>query len=291
MRFSTSCRWMWETCYLFAVYFQLINNASTFTVLGGIWSNNALSGIKKSDMDALFAFGLIANISAWFTIALSTFRRSRALVIPCMIFSTSMFIITMAIETHLFSVSQVSMTEFWQFPLGWAAAIIKVGTCIFVKFWDLNESEDKYTSTGYLGAIPVFQISRCLIYLSLGWVVCACRGFVIAQLIGVNTTQLKAFHIISIVTTIIGFIVTGAVIMKPQKGLCALLSLLCFGLSIGQAIIAHQNYQQNLTLEYPAGTAFSAKFQVQQLEWMTGYAWAGMATYFVAFVMTLARCD
>merc|ERR1719486_223005 len=155
----------------------------------------------------------------------------------------------------------------------------------------MNESEDKYSSTGYLGSVPVFPISRCLIYLGMSSVISGCRGFVIPQLIAVSTQQIKAFSIISIVCTILGFIVSGAVIMKPQKGLCCLFSLMCFGLSIGQSVLAHQSYDSKALLTYPAGVPFDPTFQHQQWEWMTGFAWGGVAMYFVGLVLSLARCD
>jgi len=282
---------MWETVYLFAVYFMIINNASSYTVLGAVMGNVSNTPIKKTDIDALFAFGLFANLAAWLTIAFSTFRRSRCLVVPTMIFGTCMYIISMSIETHLLLLAGISMTEFWQVPIGWAAAILKVGTCIFVKFWDLNESEDKYSSTGYLGSIPVFQISRGLIYFGNALVLCACRGFVVPYLSPVKTGAIQAFHIVSIITAILCFIVSAFVIMKPQKGLTALFSLLCFGMSIGQAILAFNNYTNLIPLEYPIGTAFDPVFAFQQLEWMTGFGWAGMVCFFFGFVCTLARCD
>jgi len=288
MQFSTSLRWLWESVYLFCVFFQCINNGAMFTKSAEWFSDATVNTgmIFKSDIDALFAFGLISNVTAWFTIAFSTFRRSRSLVFPTMIFSAVCYIIAMSLQTHIFVKSGQDMSSVWQFPLGWAACIAKVITCCSINFWDKNESEDKYSTCGYMGRVPVFPLSRLIAYFASGALLFGHRGFMINSIV-VATNSTRIWNILNIVGTIFSFVIAALTIIKPQKGLTIIFLFVAFGIAIGQGVLAQREYDGLPGTAAVTGIPFATKM----LEWCVGYTWSAMVMYFVAIGLTMARAD
>jgi len=274
---------MWEFSYLMSVYFQFINSSAVYTVTAGV---QATGLVLKSDMDALFAFTVLSNIFAFLVVLFSSFCRTRFLVFPCMLIGLVWYLITMSIQTHVMSLASIATSTHWQYPIGWAALVLKFITLACVSLWDKNESEDKYASTGYCGRVPVFPISRAAIYMAGILQILGARGFVLqAFIVDTTTTEWTAYHALTIVGAVFTFLGALCVVVKPQKALTILVAMLCFGMAIGQGVTGQGLHDNN------AATTLSAAVQNLTWDWVTGYSWSAMVFYFIGFVCSIARSD
>jgi len=290
MQDSTAARWLWELCYLLSTYFQVINITTLFTLAGVLLSSGEC---RESDHNALITFSILSNAISLIVILFSTFKRSRPLVFPAMCLGVVMYLITMSLQTHIVKhAPSVNIDELWQWPLGWSAWLIQVLCLLTIRFWDKNESEDKYSRTGYCGKFPVFSVSRFLCYSAGICQLLGQRGFYLQELstapLSTLSSSWTAFHNIGVAAAVLTFAASAVIVVKPSKLLMILVCILCAGLNAGQAALGQMLHDQNISFDKVPASAWP---QWVVWDWVIGYSWYAFTAYVVALIMTLMRCD